>query len=318
MSMFLRLLISIFLLGTALSLAAPTSAYSNNHKSKLSKTSVLWISDLYDPADDPDDHYDFAVGFSDSKMRPGVFVIDDASLKNSLGSNAPAIDDLAKITGLPKPLVLSMRQTRALDRWIAAQPDNSIDIVSVGSLTAISNLLDRNGDLLKRKVRQVLVIAGNGSVSDIPEHNVRLNPQAFVKVMTSNLPIRWVPCFDGQAYNPGTSSYTISSDDVLTEGLSPQILSWFQKYVGDQWGKRQLWGAGIIIDNDAQGASWKRVEVSFNDFGGVDESGRWKANVERLVVTDRIEFESWLINKTNEALKSLVPATRKNTNLIGK
>jgi len=307
MSVLFRLLLSVSLLGAALVLSIPIDAHSNSHKSKLSKTSVLWISDLYDPADDPDDHYDFAVGFSYPKMRPGVFVIDDASSKDSLIANAPAIDDLAKITGLPKPLVLSMGKTAALDRWIATQPNNSIDIVSVGSLTVVSDLLDRDEALLKRKVRQVIVIAGNSSVSDIPEHNVRLNPQAFIKVMTSSLPIRWIPCFDGQAYNPGTSSYTISSDDALTEGLNPQILSWFQKYVGDQWGTRQLWGAGIIIDNKPQGAVWETTEVFLNDFGGVDEAGRWRVNVERLVVTNRIEFESWLINRTNEALRSLKP-----------
>ena len=296
--------IILFTLATFFSQTAPGSTIFE--KKVNIKSSVLWISDFYDPADDPDDHYDFAVGFSHPQTRPGVFVIDRADSKNLLNDYAPAIDELAILTGLPKPLVLAMGQTKRLDRWIALQPNNSIDIVSVGSLTTVANLLDRQGPLLKRKIREVLVIAGNSNVSDIPEHNVRLNPQAFIKVMTSDLPIRWIPCFDGQAYNAGTSSYTITSDDVLTQGVQPQIIDWFRKYVGDQWGTRQLWGAGIIVDRNPSGASWQKTEVFLNDFGGVEESGRWKVNVERLVVHDRQTFELWLINKTNESLRSLV------------
>jgi hypothetical protein len=273
----------------------------------LSQNPVLWVSDLYDPADDPDDHYDFAVGLSDPLMRPGMFVLD-----GSLGPqpvNAPAIEELVNLTGLPGPEVVLASDVEALDTWVAAQPDGSIDIVSVGSLTPIAALLDRIPDVLRAKVRQVLIIAGNARPSDISEHNVRLDPEAFLRVMSSDLPIRWVPAFDGQDYAAGTSSYTVTTDEALLAGVNPNIRSWFERYVSNQWGSRALWGAALIIDQNPPGAEWEVSEVPFNAIGGVQEYGGWVAKVDRLVVTDREVFEEWMVTRTNEALRMLQPVT---------
>jgi len=273
----------------------------------VSRNSVLWVSDLYDPADDPDDHYDFAVGLSDSRMRPGVFVLDGLVAPQPV--NAVAIEELVKLTGLPGPQILLASDAQGLDAWVAAQPDASIDIVSVGSLTPIAGLLEREPDLLRTKVRQVLVIAGNARPADISEHNVRLDPAAFLSVMSSDLPIRWVPAFDGQDYAAGTSSFTVTTDEALMVGVDPSIRAWFERYVSNQWGTRALWGAALIIDQDPPGAAWEASEVPFNSIGGVQEYGGWVAKVDRLVVTDRDVFEEWMVTRTNEALRTLQPLT---------
>ena len=273
----------------------------------LSQNPVLWVSDLYDPADDPDDHYDFAVGLSSPQMRPGVFVLDGRFDAEPV--NAPAIEELVDLTGLPGPQVLLASDAEALDAWVATQPDGSIDIVSVGSLTPIAALLDRNPDVLRAKVRQVLIIAGNARPSDISEHNVRLDPEAFLRVMSSDLPIRWVPAFDGQDYAAGSSSFTVTTDDELMAGVDPGIRSWFERYVSNQWGTRALWGAALIIDQNPPGAAWEPSEVPFNAIGGVQEYGGWVAKVDRLVVTDRSVFEEWMVTRTNEALRTLQPVT---------
>jgi len=273
--------------------------------STLSQTSVLWVSDLYDPADDPDDHYDFAVGLSDPQMRPGIFVLD--GLVSPQPINAPAIEELVKLTGLPGPQVVLASDAAAIDAWVDEQPDGSIDIVSVGSLTPIAALLDRDPDRLRAKVRQVLIIAGNARPADISEHNVRLDPAAFLRVMSSGLPIRWVPAFDGQDYAAGTSSFTVTTDEELMAGVDPGVRSWFERYVSNQWGSRALWGAALIIDQNPPGATWEASEVPFNEIGGVQEYGGWVAKVDRLVVTDRDLFEEWMVARTNETLRTLQP-----------
>ncbi len=40
------------------------------------RTRTLWMTDLYQPAEDPDDHYDLAVGMGSTKYRPSLVVVD--------------------------------------------------------------------------------------------------------------------------------------------------------------------------------------------------------------------------------------------------
>lgn len=81
-----------------------------------------------------------------------------------------------------------------------------VTIVSVGSLSHIAAALEAEEDLVLRTVRRVVVVAGDAEPLAEVETNVWVDDDPFVSVMTSGLPIRWVPAFDGGLWSAGTCS----------------------------------------------------------------------------------------------------------------
>lgn len=73
---------------------------------------------------------------------------------------------------------------RAPDAWavyrraLAAQPDGSVTICSVGAFSNLAELLRREPDLVRVKVKQLVVMGGDFSGSTRPETNVRTHREA--------------------------------------------------------------------------------------------------------------------------------------------
>lgn len=262
---------------------------------------VMWISDLHEPVADPDDHYDFAVGMSSSRYRPDLVVIDDVGVEDAV---TPAVADLAAATGRRAPRAVMDSDLLAQVQMLRRAKNRSVTIVSLGSLDGLSNLLDAQPALLRKKVRSVMVFAGDAGADAPVEANVAADRAAYVAVMTSGLPIQWVPCFDGGLWQAGTSSYVQTTDEALLRGVRPPVRAWFDRYIGHRLGVRNLWGAGIFTGSP-EGAAWKRRVVRLDDDGVVSPRGENVARVSQLVVHDRPAFEAWMVAAGNEALRSL-------------
>jgi hypothetical protein len=262
---------------------------------------VLWVSDLYQPAVDPDDHYDLAVATASS--RPPSMIVLDNHL-NRQRDEAPAVADLAAVVERPAPPVVLDRDIEAQLALLRQAPQRSVTIVSLGGLTAIAHLLDVDAVLLARKVNRILIFAGDAGLNAPLEYNVALDPAAFVRVMTSRLPVRWVPCFDGGAWRAGTSSYTVSSDATLLNGVRGPVRRWFNTYLGDRYGVRNLWAGPIAIGEQPVGARWRTVTVHVGDDGVLRASGH-SAHVQELVVQNREAFTSWMVDSSNAYLRRL-------------
>ena len=266
---------------------------------------ILWVSDLYEPVNDPDDHYDLAVSEAYENLAPDMIVLDD-HLKRQDGQ-APAVQDLTQLLGRKSPPVVLDHDTKAQAAWLRDQPDGSVTVVSLGALTAVADLIKSAPKLTQSKVHEIVVVAGDAAPGAAVEYNVYQDPEAFLAVMTSGLAIRWVPAFDGGLWSAGTSSYTVTSDDELLTGTSPEVRAWFDRYISERYGVRNLWAAGVLAKS-LEGSHWEDQVVRFDDQGRVDKKGSNVAEVTTLVVDDRAQFEAAMIEATNEALRSLAPA----------
>ena len=71
-----------------------------------------------------------------------------------------------------------------LRRVLAAQPDGSVVVVSVGFMTNLARLLDSpaDKDLVKRKVRLYVMMAGAFGPSPAPEYNVHVDAESARRV----------------------------------------------------------------------------------------------------------------------------------------
>lgn len=69
---------------------------------------------------------------------------------------------------------------------------------------------------------------GDASNPKFVEWNGTLDPQAYLGLMRSGLPIYWVPCFDGGIWrNHGHASFGQARDADLLRDASPPVIQFF-------------------------------------------------------------------------------------------
>ncbi|MCC6823231.1 MAG: nucleoside hydrolase [Verrucomicrobia subdivision 3 bacterium] len=206
---------------------------------------LIYCTDLFHPYDDPDDHFDLATVFAlpefdircvildqgdEQLKRPGHGAV--AQLNRMTGRNVPAFGGLgAKLHAPHDP---GLDQAEPFQAGVAAILDtlrratNPVTIITVGSVRDLVAAFNREPELFRRKVGCVLAFIGEASQADFREWNVALDPHAYVGLMRSGLPLYWVPCFDGGAWqNAGHASFWRGKHDDLLHAASPQLLQYF-------------------------------------------------------------------------------------------
>jgi hypothetical protein len=174
----------------------------------------IYSTDLFQPPDDPDDHYDLAILSCLQELELKAFIFDLASSKrNAEEIGITALQQISKITGQPIPphkiglrYPLRSPEDQALDQpeefqagvqLILSTLQNSNEPVVmflVGSCRDFTVAFNRQPDLLRKKVKAIYVNAGNGPGGNQTEWNVKLDPNAYIGLMKSGLPIYWCPC----------------------------------------------------------------------------------------------------------------------------
>lgn len=265
---------------------------------------TILTTDLFAPPADPDDHYDLAVAMSSTRFRPELVVI-DRSRDPAGRAGRESVEELWRIAGGPRPRVALGHEISRQIAFLRASPWRSVRVVTLGALTSLAALMRRAPALVREKVASVTVFAGDASPGSPVEHNVSLDPAAFVTVMTSELPIRWAPCFDGGPWRAGTSTFTATRDDFLLAGAGSRIADWFTRHIGHRFGIRNLWAAGLLSGESPRGARWRSVEARFSTEGATVAGIGYRARVRRLVVFDRAAFEAWMAGAVRRALARL-------------
>jgi len=189
---------------------------------------MIYSTDLYQPPQDPDDHYDLAMLAALEELEIKALIFDVATPHRTPAEfGKTAMDQLAKITGhsptpwkvgLPKPLRLPDDQAfdqpyqDAVELILSTleQSEEPVVMFLVGSCRDFTVAFNRNPDLLRKKVKAIYVNAGNGPKGNQTEWNVTLDPNAYVGLMTSGLPIYWCPCF--------TEVYQLPSPEEVSAG----------------------------------------------------------------------------------------------------
>ena len=200
----------LLLTGTILSVGSSPAQSQERHR-----VPVIYSTDLFQPPVDPDDHYDLAIlaALEELEVKALIFDLGTAN-RNADEIGMTALNQIAKITGCPVPPwkaglrnPLRSPDDKALDQSeefqggvalilsTLEQSEEPVVMFLVGSCRDFAVAFNRNPDLLRNKVKAVYVNAGNGIAGNQTEWNVTLDPNAYLGLMNSGLPICWCPCF---------------------------------------------------------------------------------------------------------------------------
>jgi len=266
---------------------------------------IIYTSDLYHPHDDPDDHFDLATLFAIPEFDIRAIVIDTGQR----GADRPgvvAIQQMMQITGRTAPYSTGLTANlRSQDDRAEQQPApaqagvelilrqlreaaTSVTIFTTGSLRDVAAAYNRDTDLFRRKVARLYINAGHSDGGK--EHNVNLDPHAYFRILTSKLPVYWVPCFGSDGY---LSLWTFRQGDALDsaplalqnyfvyaltkaspkerdplKALTEPIPAEARKKIWDQ--KRNMWCTAALLHAAGRGhptVSFQKVTVQIDGKG---------------------------------------------------
>jgi hypothetical protein len=219
---------------------------------------VIYSTDLFQPPEDPDDHYDLAILASLPELDVRAVIFDMATSRRKPEEvGLGALRQISSITRQPLPpwaiglrYPLTSEQDRAEQQPTEFQggvelilqtlraSDEKVTLFLVGSCRDFAVAFNREPALLREKVASVYVNAGNGPGGLQSEWNVKLDPCAYLCLMRSGLPIRWCPCFSrvnlqaatpedvrkGEAFN---TYFIVPNQAKLLEKASDRLKNYF-------------------------------------------------------------------------------------------
>ncbi|MCI0662950.1 MAG: nucleoside hydrolase [Acidobacteria bacterium] len=175
------------------------------------KVPIIYSTDLFHPYDDPDDHFDLATLFALPEFDIRAIVLDLGHLQRKAPGDLP-VKQLFQITGRTAPLLIGLQhplrypEDKALDEFNPETPSailrllkeskSKVMLVATGSMRDFAAAYNRDPDLFRAKVGRLYIVDGNSGGSEL-QWNPRLDPQAYLRLMQSDLPIYWAPGFGG-------------------------------------------------------------------------------------------------------------------------
>jgi hypothetical protein len=311
---------------------------------------VVYSTDLMHPHDDPDDHFDLACLFALAEVDLRAVILDNGASQAQRPGYRP-VWQLNRLTGRHVPCAIGLSQKlktpedSALDQ--PAEHQNGVNLLLqalqdspepvalmfVGSARDTVAAFNRAPGLFRSKVRSIHGFIGEASDPKFIEYNVGLDPLAFVRLLRSDLPFYWIPCFDGGLWqNHGHASYwKIHHRDVLEKAPEPlqrYFLYMLRRETNDpidslelptpaperQWlmdGERNLWAAALLgmgvgrsVRHDgADIAGFVPVDVAVDEHGAVTlGSGPGSHRVMRFEIKDKAGFAGAATRATAEVL----------------
>ncbi len=209
---------------------------------------VIYSTDLYHPHDDPDDHFDLATLFALPELELKGIIIDMANIHQQLpGQGAEkkpgvvALQQMIHLSGRRVPYATGLDQPlrgaddQALDQSADAQGGvrmilstlresrEKVCIFAVGSLRDVAAAYNRDPELLRTKVRAIYANVGTGPDGYQEEWNVGLDQQAYRRVLLSDLPVHWYPCFGRDSY----FTYFVVDQTEMLKGSAAPLRAFF-------------------------------------------------------------------------------------------
>lgn len=236
----------------------------------------IHTTDLYNPPQDPDDHVDLATVYALPELDLRAIILDPT--RKFLGKHDPGfvpVSQMNYLTGRAVPVAIgpcdALRSPAdaAKDRPICEQAGIVLLLESlrrceepaivsvVGSARVVAAAWNREPNLLRQKVRSVIVNAGATTSKPGAEWNTDLDVHAWVALMRSDLPILWYPC-TGEHGPTGLAPYNTYwavGHRQLFDQLPPGLRAFFD-YAFNQSGRGDIIRAMSVLGN---GPSWEKV-----------------------------------------------------------
>jgi inosine-uridine nucleoside N-ribohydrolase len=169
---------------------------------------VIYCTDLFHPPDDPDDHFDLATLFALPELDIRAIILDLGQQQRKESGETPVRQLMAIFDRKPKVVVPGLANPlrypgdKALDQFQPGTPDVilrvlresslPVTIITTGSLRDVAAAFNRDEALFRSKVARLYVNDGNAAGGTL-HWNPRLDPQAYLRLMRSDLPIFWPP-----------------------------------------------------------------------------------------------------------------------------
>lgn len=216
--------------------------------SATAEVPILYYSDLCHPHGDPDDHFDLATLFALPEFDLRGIVLDNAqgALNQKTAPGRIPVEQMLRLTGRRVPFAIGLASllTSPEDKGLSQPADEQagvalildtlrqspqkVVLMTTGSLRTLAAAWNREPQLLRDKVERLYIAIGDPSVAEAYEWNVLLDPQAYVCLLQSGLPIYWCPCFDGGLWQRGpyATFWKLTHRDVL-ETAPVGLQNWF-------------------------------------------------------------------------------------------
>jgi len=206
---------------------------------------VIYCTDLFHPHVDPDDHFDLATLYAMPELEIKGIVLDQGRKQLERPGRIP-VSQMNRVTGRKVPSVIGLATPLKSpdDKGLDQPPEfqrgvefivqtlrasaRPVCIATLGSVRDVVAAFNREPGLFRTNVAMVLAFIGEASDAKLQEYNVGLDPQAFVGLMRSGLPVYWVPCFDGGLWqNRGHASFWRASHRALLGQAAPEVIQYF-------------------------------------------------------------------------------------------
>ena len=206
---------------------------SCSKEKQVAKIPIIYCTDLYQPPQDPDDHYDLAILACLPEFDVRAIIFDNATDWRDATKEA-GIGALQQISDISKspipPYAIGLREKlTSLDDKAENQPEETqkgveliiktlresnekVVLFLVGSCRDFAVAFNREPDLLREKVKALYVNAGNGPDGLQFEWNVMLDSYSYMALMQSGLPIYWAPCFSQVNLRQATPEDILNGD----------------------------------------------------------------------------------------------------------
>lgn len=175
---------------------------------------IIHCTDLFHPPDDPDDHVDLVTVFALPELDIRAIILDLGHQQRAKPGEIP-VKQMMALTGRKAPHAVGLagplrypedtgeNQSRGAGAGIELilrvlrESDRKVCINTAGSVRDVAAAFNRDEALFRSKVARIYVNAGNSAPTDT-EWNTVLDPQAYIRIMNSDLPVYWCPCFGGR------------------------------------------------------------------------------------------------------------------------
>ncbi len=220
---------------------------------------LVQTTDLYHPPMDPDDYVDLATAYAlpEFDIRAVILDTDDRMVTGRFTAGDPPrepgfvpVVQLNYLTGRAAPVAigpiapLRSPQDKALDRprreqagielllrTLRESPEPVV-VTVLGSSRIVTAAFNREPNLLRQKVRHIVVNAGTAA-GPANEYNVTIDLHAYVGLFRSGLPIDWYPCvgdnpnFDAPGGSTEHNAFWKAPQRELFRDIPAPLLGWF-------------------------------------------------------------------------------------------
>ncbi len=201
---------------------------------------IIYSTDLFHPHADPDDHYDLACLFALEELDIKAVILDLGGTQAER-SGARAVEQMGHLTGRRVPYAWGLKdplQTRTdpalhqpelfqagvrLMLQVLRESDHQVVLFTTGSCRDVAAAFNREPELLRAKVRAVYFNIGRGPGEPQEECNVGYDPQAYLRMFETGLPIYWCPCFGRDGFE---TLYRVDQTEVLS-ACKPGVQNFF-------------------------------------------------------------------------------------------